>query len=435
MSARVTKPIGWALLLLAGTLLLLFALIGILHTFRGTPIQRVQIAGTDASRLEVMDPAFRSTAELLTGARLLGGNQVELLLNEEVLQRLREDLRAARSSIAFRNYYTLPGAVADTFVNLLADRARAGVRVMFLYDAFGSELSRAHLQRLEQAGVLVASFRPLGWLSLNRAQNRSHVRAVVIDGTIGYTGGFGLADHWLGDGLREGSWRDTSVRFEGPAVMQLQAAFSIGWAEATGTLLAGPVHFHPRGFAPAGDQIAGLLFTAPTEGSTPAERFLVLSIAGASRSLYISNSYFVPDDDQRRLLRQAARRGVDVRVLTAGRRSDVAMARLAGRAHYESLLRAGVRIYEYQPTMIHAKTLVADGMWATVGTMNFDYRSATLNEESNLVMLDARLGARLDSIFLEDLRHARELHLEDFARRPWHEKVRERTAVLLSRIL
>jgi cardiolipin synthase len=273
------------------------------------------------------------------------------------------------------------------------------------------------------------------WYNLNRAQNRSHVRAIVIDGRIGYTGGFGIADKWIGDGLRPESWRETSVRFVGPAVMSLQATFSIGWAEASGTLLTGRGFFPAAGFSPAGPRIAGLLHTVPSQGSTSAERFLVLSIAGAARTLYITNSYFVPDDDQRRLLVAAARRGVDVRILTAGRHTDMRSVRLAGRATYGELLRGGVRIYEYSPSMIHAKTMVADGLWSTVGTMNFDNRSATLNEESNLVMMDAGLGARLDSIFVRDLRYSREILLDDFARRPWYDRLLEWGATRMSRVL
>ena len=432
---RIARPLGWTLLVILCVVLLVFSLIGILHTFRGTPIARIHLSGTGEIDLAAEDSSFRTAAEALTGVSLAEGNEVEILLNEEVLRRLFTDLRNARSTIAIRNYYALPGRVADSLGAILSERASAGVQVLYLYDAFGSDFAAGYLARLESAGVEVRAFRPLRWFDLSRAQNRSHVRAVIVDGVVGYTGGYGIADLWLGDGVSQGSWRETSVRFTGPAVRQLQSAFSIGWAEATGTLLVGPRYYPPGDSVAAGGSLAGLLYAVPTQGSTQAERFLLLSILGARRTLYVTNSYFVPDDDQRRLLAAAARRGVDVRILTAGRHTDIPLARLAGRAHYASLLRSGVRIYEYQPSMVHAKTLVADGHWATVGTMNFDNRSAALNEESNLLMLDRALGARLDTIFLRDLRHARELRLEEFARRPWHEKVKERAATLLSRVL
>lgn len=431
---RLLRVLGWMAAILAGALVLLFAVVGILHTFRGTPIARVHVSGGAPTRVEVADSGFQATVEALTSVRLTEGNRVEILLNEEVLRRLFADLRSARSTIAFRNYYALPGQVADSLAAVLQERARAGVQVLFLYDAFGSEFSPGYLERLDSAGVVVRGFRPLRWFTLSRAQNRSHVRAIVIDGVIGYTGGFGVADVWLGDGVKEGSWRETSVRFTGPAVRQLQSIFSIGWAEATGTLLVGSRYFPPLA-QPAGETAAGVLYAVPTQGSTQAERFNVLSILGASRTLYITNSYFVPDDDQRRLLIDAARRGVDVRILTAGRHTDVPLVRLAGRAHWAELLRAGVRIYEYEPSMIHAKTLVADGRWVSVGTMNFDNRSAALNEESNLLVLDPGHGAEMEGIFLRDLRLAREIQLDPFLRRPWSQKLRERGAALLARLL
>ena len=168
---------------------------------------------------------------------------------------------------------------------------------------------------------------------------------------------------------------------------------------------------------------------------TPAERFLALSIAGASRTLYISNSYFVPDDDFRQLLMAAVARGVDVRVLTVSKETDVMTTWYAGRARYTALLRGGVRIYEYQPTMMHAKTIVADGIWGSVGSMNFDNRSLAFNNESNLVVWDRAFGARMDSTFLDDLRYAREITLPEFKKRPWTERMVEVGSSLLSRLL
>jgi cardiolipin synthase len=282
----------------------------------------------------------------------------------------------------------------------------------------------------------VSTLRKLRWYSLHNASDRSHVRAVVLDGRVGYTGGFGLADYWLGDGRHEEQWRETNVRFEGPAVAQLQAAFAAAWAEANGELLTGDLFFPPATFrSRPGAAEAGLLFTAPTSGSTPAERFLALSIAAARKSLYISNSYFVPDDDFRKLLIRAAKRGVDVRVLTAGPKTDVKTTWYAGRARYEELLRNGVRIYEYVPTMMHAKSMVVDGLWATIGSMNFDNRSLAFNNESNLVTLDTAIGAQMQRTFADDLRYAKEIRLDEFRRRPWTAKVMERGASLLSRLL
>ena len=365
------------------------------------------------------------------------GNDVEVLVNgDNTYPRLWADLKSARHTITLQMYYGNPGKVADTLKDILIDRARAGVRVLFLQDAIGSQnLTEEWQDSLTAAGVQVAIFRPPRWYQLDKAGHRSHIRVVVVDGHIGYTGGFGIDDKWLGDGRTNGSWRDTNVRFLGPAVMQLQAAFAAGWAEATGELITGQLFFPIEEFQRDGDDFGALLHMAPTIGSTPAERFLALSIEGARRTMYISNSYFVPDDDFRRMLVAAAKRGVDVRILTASDKTDIKTTWYAGRKRYEELLEGGVRIFEYAPSMMHAKTFVIDGIWSTVGTMNFDNRSLAYNDESNLVAFDRRVGAVMDSIFLEDIRHAREIKLEAFRRRPWYQKVFESGASVVSRLL
>ena len=245
-------------------------------------------------------------------------------------------------------------------------------------------------------------------------------------------GGFGIDDKWLGGGRRAGEWRETNVRFAGPAVLQLEAAFVAGWAEATGELLTGrmAVDRYEGGVARA-----GLLFTAPTLGSTPAERYLALSIAGAHERLYITNAYFAPDDNFVALLARAARRGVDLRILVGGPGTDVGAARLAARGRYEALLEARARVYEYQETTLHAKTFVADGQWVSVGTMNFDNRSLALNDESTLMVLDSIAGQRMEAVFLDDLNFALEIDLTEFRRRPWFERVAEWVANLFTRLL
>jgi cardiolipin synthase len=425
------------LLGLAGLGVVAFALIGFLYVTRGTPLRDVMALGDAEGTPPVGDPQFRRTMELHTGVELLEGNKVRVTTNgDQTYPQLWSDLRGAQRSITLQLYYCRPGRMATELKDILVERAGAGVRILFLMDAFGSQdLPDAYIDSLEQAGVRVAKFRPLHWYALDRVSHRSHIRVVVVDGHIGWTGGFGLDDKWFGDGRQENQWRDTNARFEGPAVMQHQATFAAGWAEATGELIIGDLFFPPSGFRPDGQVYAALLHLAPTTGSTPAERFLALTIASARKTLYVSNSYFVPDDDFRRLLVAAARRGVDVRILTTSEKTDVPMTWYAGRRRYEELLRGGVRVYEYQPVMMHAKTLVADGLWASVGTMNFDNRSLVFNDESNLVALDAALGAEMERIFVEDLRHAREIRLDTFRKRSLWEKTKENGAHLLSRML
>lgn len=437
MKSKTIKVLKYGSLGIVGLLVVLFAMIGVSYTLRGTPIERVVSLGRRGSPPPVGDPSFQRTIALHTNTPLLAGNDIDVMINgDQTYPKLWADLRAAKQTITLQLYYCNPGRMADTMQAILAERARAGVRVLFLFDAFGAgPLPASYFDTLRAHKVEVAKFRPVHWFDLQKAQNRSHVRVVVVDGRTAYTGGFGLDDKWFGDGRHKDQWRDSNVRFTGPAVQQLQATFAAGWAEATGELLTGMLFFPPDQFQMEPMRVAGLMHTAPTIGSTGAERFYALSIAGARKTLYISNSYFVPDDDFRSLLKLAAERGVDVRVLTPGPLSDVKTTWYAGRHRYEELLGAGVRIYEYQPVMMHAKSIVVDGLWSSVGSMNFDNRSLAFNDESNLNALDARLGAKMDSIFREDLKYSKEIKLEEFRHRPWLGKLKESGANLLSRLL
>ena len=432
---RIVSSIARAVLLIVG---LILAMIGWLTITRGNSVHTVLAPGADNAPPAVSDTLFAQTMALYTGTRLTRGNLVEPLMNgNETYPRLWRDIAAAQHTITVQMYYAQPGAVADTMCALLAARARAGVRVLVLLDAFGAgPLRRTDFVRtLTQAGARVSWLRPLRWYALNRAAMRSHNRIVVVDGHIGYTGGFGMADQWLGDGVHDDQWRESNVRFEGPAVSELQAAFVAGWAEASGILLTGDIFFPRAAFRPGGDAIAGLMHTVPSAGSTPAERYLALSIAGAQRSLYVTNSYFVPNEDFRSLLKLAVRRGVDVRVMTTGDKSDVRTTWLAGREYYEDLLQAGVKMYEYQPSMLHSKTLVADGVWAVIGSMNFDNRSMSFNNETTLIVLDRAIGAHMDSVFMRDLTHAHQITLAEFRQRGWWEKTQEWSAEKFWRVL
>lgn len=428
------KRIGVVLgILVAGSL----ALVGILSITRGTPVKAVVAIGKKTGPPAVTDSLFSRMTELYTGLHMTSGNAAEQVNNGDVYPRLWKDLRAAKQTITVQMYYSQPGAVTDTMAAVLKERAKAGVRVLFVLDAFGSmNLKKTWADSLVAAGVEVGLLRQLHWYSLHNATDRSHVRVVVVDGEIGYTGGFGLADYWLGDGKHKDQWRDTNARFEGPSVMGLQAAFAAAWAECTGELIAGDTFFPKKAFTTMdGGMQAGIFFASPTTGSTPAERFVALSIASARRTLYVTNSYFVPDDDFRRLLVDARKRGVDVRILTVSKETDVKTTWWAGRSRYEELLKAGVRIYEYQPAMMHSKTFIVDGMWGSIGSMNFDNRSLAFNNESSFVFLDAPFGTQMDSTFADDLTRSKEIILSEFVKRPWYNHVIETGAGLLSRLL
>ena len=415
-------------------LVLCLALIGFLHLTRGTAVRHVRGVAVDGVSIGVSEPEFPLMATMATGAWLAPDNRVEVMLNgDATYPRMWEDLRSAQRSITLQLYYGAPGRMADTLSEILRERAKAGVRVFVLYDAFGTvDIPANHRNELRAAGIIVEPFRPLRLSTLHLAQHRSHVRGVVIDSKVGWTGGFGIDDKWYGDGRTNGSWRETNVRFEGPAVRQLQAAFAAAWVEATGVMFTGRATLESE---PNGATAAGLLYTAPTLGSTAAERFFALSIAGARKTLFITNSYFAPDRNFVELLAGAATRGVDVRILTAGPRTDVNIVRLAGRAWYDTLLAAGVRVYEWEPTTLHAKTFVVDGEWFTVGSMNFDNRSMALNDEATLMVLDRAGGESMNHIFIDDLRFAEEIRREAFRSRSWLQRIAEWVANSLTRLL
>jgi cardiolipin synthase len=410
----------------------ILALIGFLDVVRGTPVRDVKPLGREELP-SVDDPAFRESMELLSKTALLGGNTVEVFWNgDQTYSRLWEDLRSATHSITLQLYYNKNGRMADELSDILVDRATAGVTVRFLYDAFGTSFKKEYLAKLRAAGVRAEPFRPITVLALNKIQHRAHIRVICVDGEIGWTGGFGIDDKWFGNGRSPDQWRDSNVRFTGPAVDQLQTAFTACWAESSGELLVFP---RPKHRAPEPSIVAGLLHASPSIGSTEAERFFAYSICSAKRKLYITNSYFVPDADFRRMICDAARRGVDTRVLTVSRETDVKSTWYAGRARYEQLLSAGVRVFEYQPVMMHAKTLSVDGAWAAVGSMNADNRSLSLNEETVLMMCDTGAAGTVERQFLDDLEFAEEIDLAEFRKRGAWERVKEHACYAFWRVL
>jgi cardiolipin synthase len=398
----------------------------------------VEGEGIPAGAPAIGEPGFLEQLGVLAPVALSGADRVDVLVfGDSVFDRMEADIRGARRSVAVQMYYCEPGRVARRMAAALAAKAREGVPVYFLWDTFGcGSLGGDYFDALRRAGVHVAAFRPIHWYTLHRAQHRSHVRAIVVDGVVGYTGGTGFADKWLNGPTGRAGWRDTSVRVSGPVVRELAAAFATAWTEATGVLLAGPALFPPSGPETPRPRIpAGLVYSATTLGTSEAERFLALTIAGARRTLWITNSYFLPNKAFRDFLRRASRRGVDVRVLVPGTETDVKILLYAGQAHYEELMRAGIRVWEYQGRMVHAKTIVADGVWTAVGTLNLDNRSLRLNDEATLAVYDPALGATMDSVFLRDLGAAREVRLEAFRKRPWTHRVWELLATRVASFL
>ncbi|MEX0890999.1 MAG: phospholipase D-like domain-containing protein [Gemmatimonadota bacterium] len=418
-------------LLLAAALALLWQ-----YLTRGTAVHTCRTL-TDCEPVAIEDPRFLESIKLHTNTTMSRGNQVELLFNgEQTYDRLFEELAGARTLITWQVFWFKPGRLAERVRQVLTERARAGVKVLALFDRVGANgIGDEYLDGLRAAGVEVTVFRPLHWSKLYKFQHRSHMRTVVIDARVGYTGGFGIDDRWMGGGRAPDEWRDTNARCRGPVVDQLQAAFAANWAEATGQLMIGRDLFELDDGQQAGPHEAGVLFAAPSYGSTVAERFFAATIFAARERLYLTNAYFVPDEGLQEVLRQAARRGVDVRVLTPGRNTDRMSTYHAGRPAQQVLLEAGVRIFEYGPGMVHAKTLVADGMWSCVSTINFDNRSMALNDEVALLVRDAAIATELEDAFRADLSFAREVSLEELRARPATDRIKERLSRLVAPVL
>jgi cardiolipin synthase len=375
--------------------------------------------------LAVDQPGFAGTLQAHLDAPILSGNRVDLLLNgDEIFPAKLAAIRSARASIDYAQYFWADGAAPAAVAEALAERCRAGVRVNVLLDGLGTlGMSGEHLATLRRAGCRVETFRPLARWSVRRSNHRNHRRILVVDGRVAISGGSGDSDKWTGNGQQDGHWRDTDIRVEGPAVAWLQAAFAENWREATDEMLAGPEFFPTVRGVPA-DARVQVVRSAPAGGSYAAYTMMRLAMASARRSILLTNPYFVLDERMREALLPAAGRGVRVVALTPGK-IDHALVRSASRRDFGQLLQGGVQVFEYQASLLHAKTLVVDGTWATVGSANLDNRSFALNDELNVVVYDRGVAERLQAVFERDLLRARRVEYAEWAARGWHERLRE----------
>jgi cardiolipin synthase len=380
----------------------------------------------------VASAQFQRVVSVMLGPSLLPGNRSEALVNgRRIFPAMLKAIREARRSITFEMYIFAEGEVGEAFTAAFEERARAGVKIHFLYDALGSEkIDKKYLERLGKAGVEIAKYNPPRWDTLAQMNNRTHRKLMVVDGRIGFTGGAGIQDQWAGDAENPQRWRDTHFRTEGPAVAQMQAAFMENWIETTGKVLHGEAYF-PQIDA-AGKQLAQVVIASPGGGGESMQLLYLLSIAAAVKTIHLANAYFVPDEVESATLAGAAKRGVKVRIIVPGPIIDNRIVRRASRAGWGELLRAGVEIYEYQPTMYHVKSMVVDGLWTSVGSTNFDSRSFSTNDEANLNVYDAAFAAEQDEIFARDLKQSHRVTLDEWRNRPWREKALEKLMGLLS---
>ena len=379
--------------------------------------------------LQMGEPAFRSTLVAYTGNAVVPGNRVEVLLNgDQIFPAKIAAIRAARKSITYAQYVFEEGAPAADTAQALAERCRAGLPVHVLLDAVGAlAMPVQYRDWMVEAGCQVAFYRPLTPWMFDRVNERNHRRILVVDGVVGFTGGSGTSGKWSGNGKQDGHWRDTDVRVEGPVVEQLQGAFAENWLEATGVALGGPAYF-PRPLEVKGGVDAQVVRSSPAGGSVAMYTMFLLAMTAARRSIYITNPYFVPDEKMVETLIQARRRGVRVVLLLPGA-IDHNLVRQASRGGFGRLLKEGIEIHEYKPAMLHAKTMVIDSMWATVGSTNLDRRSFALNEELNLVIYDAGVARRLEQVFEKDLSESGVVTYKRWASRGLMSRVLEFLAV------
>jgi cardiolipin synthase len=369
-------------------------------------------------RFGVRDPAFLPSTQALDRPSIVAGNRVSILENGvEIFPAMLAAISAAQKSVHLEAYIFWSDDVGTRFRDALTERARHGVEVRLLLDGVGSpkRLAESDVAILRRSGCRVEFFRPIRPWMLDVINGRTHRRILVVDGKTGFTGGVGIAKEWEGDADAPGHWRDTVVRIEGPAVAQMQSAFQDNWSEVTGELLVGDEYF-PE-LPAVGSVVASVVPSNPRPSSSPVQTLYSVAIASAERTISISNSYFVPNDASVALLVAASQRGVNVRILVPGPINDIPATKASGRTTFGPLLRAGGKIYEYQPTMMHAKTMIVDGVFSIVGSTNFDNRSFRYNDEIDLAIYDSGVARRLEEMFENDLTRSRPYTLQQWNQR------------------
>jgi cardiolipin synthase len=424
-SAGRLSEIRWARLSLRAWLEILGLGIAIFCIYSIFFVRRHVIDYRPGHQFSVHDPAFFGSAHAAGDPVPIEGNKITLLHNGDgTFPVMLDAIAAAQKTINFEAFLYHSGRVGTKFIDALVQKAQSGVEVRVLLDGVGSgkDLKSADVDRLKNGGCKFAYYHPTRTFRIDRLNRRTHRRVLVVDGRIGFTGGIGFADEWEGNADAPDHWRELSAKLEGPIVTKLQGAFQQHWLNETGEVLSGPHHF-PQ-LESAGSLKAQVI--ASTEFSVaPLPLTQAVAIASAKKTIFITNPYCTPTDDQVHLLNEAVKRGVDVRMLLPGKHNDQPWTKAAGRGSYGDLLEGGVRIFEYKPTMIHSKTMVVDGMFSLLGTSNLDARSSAINEEIDISVYDEAFGKQMEEVFQKDLAESTEYKIEDFQKRTFKERFTE----------
>jgi cardiolipin synthase len=360
------------------------------------------------------------------------GNRITLLQNCDYFDALYRDLEGARASINLETFLSKKGQITRRVAEILANKAREGVKVHVLLDGSGGRnFGKDDVRQMKDAGCDVRMFHPIELRNLGVINNRTHRKIVIIDGRIGYIGGHCLVDTWLGNAEDKEHFRDISARVEGPVVAQLQSAFAENWMEEGGEVVGGDRYF-PE-LPEAGQSEAQVVFASPMGGPSTLKLLHYIAIASARKSITIQNPYFLPDPDARKALIDAAARGVAIRIMIpADEVTDSPLVQHASHHHYGTLLKGGVRLFDYQRTLLHQKVFTVDGAWCAVGSTNFDDRSFEINEEVSMVIFDEAIARELEAIFEADLQFARERRLQEWRKRPAVHKLKDFFAFLFN---
>jgi len=380
----------------------------------------------------VRDPQFLRTIGRLLGPPLLDGNKITTLVNgDAIFPAMLEAIRAAKQTITLETFIYWSGEIGGAFTDALAERARAGVKVHLIIDGFGSsQIDVAFRDKLREAGVDVVDYHPIGPLTWDKLNFRTHRKILVVDGKVGFTGGVGIADEWGGNATDPKHWRDNHYKVEGPVVASLQGAFADNWIEAKREVLDGEPYF-PR-LEPAGDLYAQVFISSPSGGSASMQLMYLLSINAAEKSIYLASPYFVLDAMTMSTLKAARARGVEINVIVPGEHIDSQVMSAASRSQWGELLELGVRIHQYQPCMYHTKVMVVDEQWTSVGSTNLDNRSFHLNDEANLNVYDSGFAAEQVRILKDDIANSTPVTLENWDNRSFLRRVLDSLAGMLA---
>jgi cardiolipin synthase len=406
-----------------------FAIWGVL-AYLFAPRERAPTYGLEHD-FGIESDEFLPTIAGATDAHFLGGNSFDIYNNgDEFYPAMIDAVNRAEVSITIEAYIYWAGDIGRLFAQSLAAKAREGLAVKILLDYVGSAtIGNEILELLERGGCEVRWYNPIRWYNLGLVNNRTHRKSLIIDGVVGFTGGAGIADHWMGKAEDPDHWRDIQVRIQGPAVQTLQTGFARNWLQTTGELITGSNFYPPH--ERYGELSIQSILSSPETGSSTVRIMYYLSITCARRSILIANPYFVPDSVAIETLIEARQRGAEVKIMVTGKYNDVKVTRLNSVRLYGRLLEAGVEIYEYNRTMLHHKYMVCDDVWSTVGTTNFDNRAFALNEENNVCIYDHAVAAEFRRIFVADLEACERITLEAWRARPLAQKICEAAVSIL----